>query len=213
MQRLLEQLRKDIRKATMARAKEGRMSLVKGDIAAILADYRKRYPSLCVRLEKAELVRQAAEQELQKEWVSERITEKTQAISKMLGSDYAAIQGNVNQSLVKAVRRGVSEDLELKDLTRLIDRAFDRGIKAARTVARTARLAQNRADYLREAIGSGATRFKYSGPSAERNFCSHHLGEVYTIKEILELNNGQGLPVLAYMGGYNCRHRWLAVYD
>jgi hypothetical protein len=47
------------------------------------------------------------------------------------------------------------------------------------------------------------------GPPPERAFCKKHIGRVYTEAEIQRLSNGQGLPVRYYMGGYNCRHRWV----
>lgn len=57
------------------------------------------------------------------------------------------------------------------------------------------------------------TRLKYVGPLDDktREFCAEHVGKVYTIDEILDLDNGQGLPVLTNMGGYNCRHEWRPV--
>jgi len=36
-----------------------------------------------------------------------------------------------------------------------------------------------------------------------------HLGNIYHIDEIEKLDNGQGLDVMTYCGGYNCRHMWL----
>lgn len=51
----------------------------------------------------------------------------------------------------------------------------------------------------------------YRGPldKLTRPFCQQHTGKIYTIKEIESMDNGQGLPVLEYNGGYNCRHEWV----
>ena len=43
----------------------------------------------------------------------------------------------------------------------------------------------------------------------ERDFCKEHYNKIYTIEEIQALNNGQGLDVLTYAGGYNCLHWWM----
>jgi hypothetical protein len=65
----------------------------------------------------------------------------------------------------------------------------------------------------------GLTLFEYVGPDDKvtRDFCEGLLNErdpaIYSIDEIREMDNGTGLPVLQYRGGYNCRHRWNAVTD
>lgn len=62
---------------------------------------------------------------------------------------------------------------------------------------------------LDKAIARGAIEFKFSGPkSGLRPFCAERLGKTFTVKEILAMNNGQGLPVQYSCGGYNCKHRW-----
>lgn len=48
----------------------------------------------------------------------------------------------------------------------------------------------------------------YVGPRDEKNrpFCAERAGNIYTMKEVLSWDNGQGLPAAVYCGGYNCRH-------
>lgn len=41
-----------------------------------------------------------------------------------------------------------------------------------------------------------------------RDFCKVRVDKVFTRAEIELMNNDQGLPVLLYGGGYNCRHHW-----
>lgn len=54
--------------------------------------------------------------------------------------------------------------------------------------------------------------FRYEGPSGTRRpFCASKVGKTFTIADIKTMKNGQGLPALYYRGGYNCRHRWVAV--
>lgn len=58
------------------------------------------------------------------------------------------------------------------------------------------------------ATDSGIEYFEYVGPddNITRPFCAEHLGEVKTLEEWSKLDNGQGLPVQIYVGGWNCRH-------
>lgn len=62
---------------------------------------------------------------------------------------------------------------------------------------------------LSKADEAGIERFLYDGPldQVTRPFCQKHVGKVYTLEELKGLDNGQGLPVEIYLGGYNCRHR------
>lgn len=64
---------------------------------------------------------------------------------------------------------------------------------------------------------AGLNLYLYVGPDddATRPFCDEtlHAKEppIYTKEEIEELDNGQGLEVFVYGGGYNCRHQWSAL--
>lgn len=58
----------------------------------------------------------------------------------------------------------------------------------------------------------------YLGPDDKitRPFCKHVLRRspaIYTLDEIKAMDNEQGLPVLQYAGGYNCRHQWRPVSE
>lgn len=64
---------------------------------------------------------------------------------------------------------------------------------------------------------AGLELFLYVGPDddATRPFCEDVLHSrnppIYTSDEISQLDNGQGLDVDVYRGGYNCRHQWSAL--
>jgi hypothetical protein len=76
-----------------------------------------------------------------------------------------------------------------------------------RTLSDTLYLGISRLEGLNENLESGIKRFKFTGnPVPEREFCVLHFGNIYSIDEILLMNNGQGIPVMTYCGGYNCRH-------
>ena len=81
-----------------------------------------------------------------------------------------------------------------------------------RTLSDTLGLGLSRLEHINSNLEVGINRFEYSGnPNPERDFCVEHFGRVYTIDEISRLDNGQGLDVLTYCGGYNCRHIWIGV--
>lgn len=81
-----------------------------------------------------------------------------------------------------------------------------------RTLSNTLAQGVHQLDSMQEAERAGITRFLYSGNSVpERPFCVEHYGNTYTLDEIMLMDNGQGLDVLTYGGGYNCLHMWIAV--
>lgn len=63
------------------------------------------------------------------------------------------------------------------------------------------------------ATDSGIEFFEYVGPddNITRPFCEEHLGQVKTLSEWDELDNGQIGPVSIYAGGWRCRHTLEAV--
>ena len=68
---------------------------------------------------------------------------------------------------------------------------------------------------IENAAQSNIKKFKYDGalhPNT-RNFCRKHLGKIYTLDQIRQLDNGQGLPVETSLGGYNCTHYWTPVAE
>lgn len=64
----------------------------------------------------------------------------------------------------------------------------------------------------------GFDLYEYIGPddNVTRRFCEQTLSRVppiYSLDEIRSLDNEQGLPVLQYGGGYNCRHIWAPISE
>lgn len=92
--------------------------------------------------------------------------------------------------------------------------AIDTSASRARAAAETAIIAAHRAVTVQQAE-SGAEAlgerigYLYDGPDDDkiRPFCSEHVGIVYTLKALERMDNGQGLPVVPFAGGYRCRHR------
>ena len=63
------------------------------------------------------------------------------------------------------------------------------------------------------AESAGLDLYLYTGPKdgITRPFCNELINLVVTKDQMNKLNNGQGLGVLVYGGGYNCRHSWSPV--
>lgn len=49
------------------------------------------------------------------------------------------------------------------------------------------------------------------GPAPQRDFCQRCYRRAFTLQQVDQLSNGQGLPVKTYVGGYNCQHTWRAM--
>ena len=72
----------------------------------------------------------------------------------------------------------------------------------------------------RAVTASAAQQFEldlylYTGPrdGITRDFCRPLVNKVVDEKQMSRLNNGQGLPVATYGGGYNCRHSWSPITE
>jgi len=61
---------------------------------------------------------------------------------------------------------------------------------------------------LEKAEELGLTHFLYAGGIIEtsRPFCQERAEKIFTLEEAKSWDNGQGLPVIPYLGGYRCRH-------
>jgi hypothetical protein len=76
----------------------------------------------------------------------------------------------------------------------------------------------NRSVVVGEAKELGFDLYLYIGPddNLTRPFCNDVLSKdppIYTLDEIDSLDNEQGLAVITYGGGYNCRHQWRPVSE
>lgn len=136
----------------------------------------------------------------------------------VLGADAnAEIMGVVHD----AVFGGVVKSKSLENLKGIITGEYPWGSKLGRyewhagTYARTAHFAASREMKAQQADDLGVENFLYVGPndSKTRSFCSERVGKVFTRKQIEAMDNGQGLSVRTYGGGWNCRHDWVPVTE
>lgn len=105
------------------------------------------------------------------------------------------------------------------DIDNLIDVESPRLASQIKTEINTTMQSFNRAVTVQKAIDifGENPRFLYIGPfdAATRDFCEDVLTKrdppIYSLREIQNMDNEQGLPVLTSGGGYNCRHDWRPV--
>lgn len=129
--------------------------------------------------------------------------------------EIAAALGDAHDEIRRAVNAGVAGGASLAELVEVVGQrvgvattraqaAVDAGVMAAGRVA-TLRMAQA---VLEDADEPVALAYIYSGPSDAKNrpFCARLVGKALTERALAVLDNGHGLPVDAFCGGYNCRH-------
>lgn len=83
------------------------------------------------------------------------------------------------------------------------------------TVARTQLASVGRSAQASAAAELELDLYLYTGPrdGVTRDFCRPLINKVVDEKQMRRLNNGQGLPVKTYGGGYNCRHSWSPITE
>lgn len=152
----------------------------------------------------------------QMDWVQGAVIQdkKREIIVKTLGaieSEFGKIDGHIRESIRRTVTVGLLEKKSLVDLTDSLYYEMNKNKNWADAVAHTSKIGLSRTKTILQADAAGIKEFKYSGPGAQRDFCKDHLGNIYTLDEIKRMDNGQGLPVLNFCGGYRCVHRWVPV--
>jgi hypothetical protein len=146
-------------------------------------------------------------------------TDRT-VVESLISFDTTAISGSLDtygaklsSSIMRSVIGGETPDLQ--DLQDTIGGSTFRNIE---TDLNTAMMGFNRQVTQTKAQELGLNLFIYLGPDDRitRPFCHKLLSKsppIYTSDEIAGMDNGQGLPVAIYGGGYNCRHQWRAVTE
>lgn len=116
--------------------------------------------------------------------------------------------GNKIDKDIKNVLYDKSIDIEEKK--KILEHKLQAFKHYAFTWAATGTGAINQTKIISDSLNNGITKFKFVGPAPERKFCIQHYEKSYTMNEIKQMDNGQGLKVLYFRGGYNCRHIWVA---
>ena len=135
------------------------------------------------------------------------------AVAAAVLDDIVPIWANAADEIRKAIDKGLTGQPLSRVMSEVADR-LDITIGQSNVLIEAAiRAAYQRATILEAEAGAQGTGepmgYLYDGPddAKKRPFCRAVIGRVYTLEAIRRLDNGQGLPVETYRGGYNCRHR------
>lgn len=142
-----------------------------------------------------------------------KISKKALNTILVVNNQFALLQNKINKSVLSLVEKAIKEDINFTDLTDLLSDAVGGGRYRANTIANTALQGYSAANSLEMERQAGVKRWKYVGPPPQRHFCKDLYNRTFTYEEIIAMDNGQGLSVLYFGGGYNCPHYWEAVID
>lgn len=119
----------------------------------------------------------------------------------------------IADKVIKLIEKARTQDMNKDEVLQKLKKQNGVAEQYLQTVYETVQSALSRSQSFVDAKKSGIERYKYAGRTSGniRPFCAAHVGKIYTIDEIQNLDNGQGLSVQFFCGGYNCTHRWEAV--
>lgn len=136
-------------------------------------------------------------------------------IDQLINYDISRSRGQVyvyadklKSTLMQSVLTGEAPDV--KQLQRDLG---DSALNSIETEVNTSLAGFSQSITIQKAKEAGLDLFLYIGPddNITRPFCKSVLDKdpaIYSVDEIKDLDNGQGLDVFVYRGGYNCRHEW-----
>lgn len=139
-------------------------------------------------------------------------------INALIDADFEKVTKNLSAHVsdVKAVLTRSVLSVDNVPTGKLIAGENERLSRYLNTEIDTMYSAFTRTVTAKKADDLGFELMRYLGPDDKitRPFCKRvlkdkeHPGAIYKIEEIKKLDNKQGLDVLTYGGGYNCRHQW-----
>lgn len=117
---------------------------------------------------------------------------------------------NINDAVLSSVFGG-----DVPDIDQVLETYGSKIASNIKSEINTGVAGFNRTVTFKKANDLGLDKFVYLGPldKITRPFCRKIVGRVFTTAEIKAMDNGQGLDVMTYGGGYNCRHQWRPVSD
>jgi hypothetical protein len=179
---------------------EGRPGDIKKELKALM----KKHGIGKKQTESVNRLLRSAQKTLQDEFI-ERFTKDFTA------NEIDKVAENFEKGVLSAVRRGIGNANQTL-AEKLVRRLGNTAERHLGTVVQTAQDGIAQAQKFSDVRHAGIEHFRYSGPSSNsRPFCVERVGKLYSRSEIEAMNNGQGLPVMYFGGGYNCRHRWTPV--
>jgi hypothetical protein len=126
-------------------------------------------------------------------------------------ADVAQVFGVAADEMRQAINAGISTGGSLADLTQQVAERLDVAFFRAQAAVDSAVMAAGRTTIVRASIDTGLPYvYLYDGPrdGKMRDFCKQLVGRAVSTGYMARLDNGMGLPVRDFCGGYNCRHFW-----
>lgn len=141
-------------------------------------------------------------------------------VKNLIDFDTAAVANNIRlytNDVAATMMRSVIAGEE-PDFTQVHEKLGSTLARNIETETKTLLQGFSRAVTVGKAKELGFELFIYLGPDDKvtRPFCGKLLAKnppIYTAQEISGMDNGQGLDVFTYGGGYNCRHDWRPVSE
>jgi len=118
-----------------------------------------------------------------------------------------SLETDIINTIKNELNKAITGDYSFDTLRKKLEQK-SLGTHEAYTLANTTVAAFDN-NYMTElAQQSGVLYYIYDGITSTntRPFCQKHVKRVYTLQELSNMNNGQGLPVTQNLGGYNCQH-------
>lgn len=126
-------------------------------------------------------------------------------------ADVAAVFAEAADEMRRAINAGISTGGSLADLVEQVAARLQVAVVRAQAAVDAAVMASGRRALMMQAEATGIDYvFAYVGPEDAKNrpFCKALVGRAVSARRMVALDNGQGLPVRDFCGGYNCRHSW-----
>lgn len=144
-------------------------------------------------------------------WILSHTQQKTVAksvdiLSRQTASQIVRVENTIRERIGRQIVEGISSGRSSADIVSDVVAATGTYHAAAKTWENTARAGFTSTANIAVAKEAGVDKFVLVGASPEREFCKKHFGKSYPLATWKKLNNGQGLPVVPYCGGYNCVH-------
>ena len=128
-----------------------------------------------------------------------------------MAKDVVRLREGFDRQVFEIVRRAIVRNESDREVARRLERLGRAKQQHYYTLQNTIRIGIARQGMIERSLESGVKYFRYMGAVAgARPFCRERVGKVYSIEEIRAMDNGQGLAVEYFCGGWNCRHRWVA---
>lgn len=175
------------------------------EIRAELRRLRRKFKPEKEGLQEAKKILKLVENELQDNFIV-RFTKD------FADEQFENLSNRFDDGVLKAVRRAMKSQNSTETAVKLVKRLGNVNKRYIDTVVQTAKGGIAQAQKIEDAKKANIKYFRYEGPiGGSRAFCANLVGKVFSLDEILAMVGQNGLPVLYFGGGWNCRHRWVAV--